>query len=84
MINVGTPPRLTAAVDWIARADASRVPAVQEARWNSFNSVVIGYRDAATAARAKQLHGDRRRATSRSRPIASSPLLRDVRPAARC
>jgi spermidine synthase len=55
MINVGTPPKLTAAVDWIARTMRAEFPAVQEARWNGFNSVVIGYRDAATAARAKQL-----------------------------
>ena len=50
MINVGTPPKLTAAVDWIARTMRAEFPAVQQARWNEFNSVVIGYRDAATAA----------------------------------
>ncbi len=55
MINVGTPPKLTAAVDWIARTMRAEFPAVQEARWNGFNSVVIGYKDTATAARAKQL-----------------------------
>ena len=47
MINVGTPPKLTAAVDWIARTMRAEFPAVQQARWNEFNSVVIGYSDAA-------------------------------------
>jgi spermidine synthase len=55
MINVGTPPKLTAAVDWIARTMRAEFPAVQEARWNGFNSIVIGYRNAATAGRARQL-----------------------------
>ena len=63
MINVGTPPRRTAAVDWIARTMRAVVPAVQQSRWNEFNSIVIGYRDPAIAARAAQLiragaHGD--------------------------
>jgi spermidine synthase len=79
MINVGTPPKLTAAVDWIARTMRAEFPAVQEARWNSFNSVVIGYRDAATAARAPQLlataTGDVKIAAARV-----TPLLRDVPP----
>ena len=60
MINVGTPPKLTAAVDWIARHHAAEFPAVQEARWNGFNSVVIGYSDAATAARASNCWAPRR------------------------
>jgi hypothetical protein len=55
MINVGTPPKLTAAVDWIARTMRAEFPAVQEARWNSFNSIVIGYKNAATATRARPL-----------------------------
>jgi spermidine synthase len=79
MINVGTPPKLTAAVDWIARTMRAEFPAVQQARWNSFNSVVIGYRDASTAARARQLMatatGDTKVAADRV-----APLLRDVPP----
>ena len=79
MINVGTPPKLTAAVDWIARTMRAEFPAVQEARWNSFNSVVIGYRDAATAARSRQLLGT---ATGDVKVAADrvAPLLRDVPP----
>lgn len=77
MINVGTPPRLTEAVDWISRTMRAEFPAVQEARWNDFNSIVIGYRNPATAARVQQLlgtaQGDVKTAATRI-----APLLRDV------
>src|SRR5258705_13270233 len=79
MISVGAPEKLTAAVDWIARTMRAEFPAVQEERWNSFNSVVIGYRDAATATRAPRLLGT---ATGDVKVAAAriTPLLRDVPP----
>jgi spermidine synthase len=52
-INVGTPPDLTQAVDWIARTMRAVFPAVQQVRYDPFNSIVIGYRNAATARRAR-------------------------------
>ena len=76
MINVGTPPKLTAAVDWIARTMRAEFPAVQQARWNEFNSIVIGYRDPAAAARARQIiasqaRGDVKTAGDRARAAAA-------------
>ena len=46
-INVGTPPDLTAAVDRIAGTMRSVFPVVLQARYDRFNSVVVGFRDAA-------------------------------------
>ena len=51
-INVGTPPDLTGVVDWIARTMRAEFPVVQASRYDAFNSVLIGYRDAADGARA--------------------------------
>jgi hypothetical protein len=48
-INVGTPPKLTAVVGMIARTMRAVFPAVQQARYDDFNSIVIGYRDPAQA-----------------------------------
>jgi spermidine synthase len=50
-INVGTPPSLTDAVAWIARTMRAVFPAVDQIRYDAFNSVVIGYQSAAGAAR---------------------------------
>ena len=80
MINVGTPPRLTAAVDWIARTMRDVFPAVQQSRWNSFNSIVIGYRNAATAARARQLIGTGARGDVKTAGDRLLLRLRDVAP----
>jgi spermidine synthase len=80
MINVGTPPRLTAAVDWIARTMRAVFPAVQQARWNEFNSIVIGYRDPATAARAAQLIRSGARGDVQTAADRLVPRLRDVAP----
>jgi spermidine synthase len=54
-INVGTPPRLTAVVRDIAATMRAAFPAVQAARYDDFNSVVVGYRDAADATAAPAL-----------------------------
>ncbi len=72
LINVGSPPRLTEAVDFISRTMRTAFPVVQEARWNDFNSVVIGFRDASVAARVADLLapavGDVRTAADRLLP----------------
>ena len=56
-------------------------PAVQEARWNGFNSVVIGYKDAATRGRAQPATGTR---PGRWRAARVIGRLRGVTRAARC
>jgi spermidine synthase len=50
-INVGTPPDLTDAVSWIARTMRAVFPAVDQIRYDAFNSVLIGYTDPTAAAR---------------------------------
>jgi len=78
-INVGTPPDLTAVVGYIARTMRAVFPAVQSARYDAFNSIVIGYRDAATARRAGTLlAGATGLPSGPSRRLGS--LLRDVAP----
>jgi hypothetical protein len=78
MINVGTPPKLTAAVDWIARTMRAEFPAVQQARWNEFNSIVIGYRDPAAAARARQIIAGEARGDTKIAGDQLAPRLLDV------
>lgn len=53
VINVGTPPRQTEVVDRIAATMRSVFPAVLSARLGDFNSVVLGFMDAADAAAAR-------------------------------
>ncbi|MGB1627785.1 MAG: spermidine synthase, partial [Miltoncostaeaceae bacterium] len=53
-INVGTPPDQTEVVDRIASTMRSVFPAVLTARYGEFNSVVLGFRDPADAARARE------------------------------
>ena len=70
-INIGTPPDETEVVDRIAQTMRAEFPAVLSSRFKRFNSVVIGFTDAADAAAAAA--GSRaRRARWRRRP-ASSP-----------
>ena len=52
-INVGTPPGQLEAVAQIAATMRAVFPAVQQVRFDTFNSVVIGYRDATSAAGAR-------------------------------
>ncbi len=54
-INVGTPPDLTGAVTSIEQTMRSVFPAVATARYDEFNSVVLGFRDPAAATRARAL-----------------------------
>ena len=79
-INVGTPPKLTATSGPHRAHDARQFPAVQQARYNEFNSVVIGYRDAVDRGPCAPVAGDGDPATRRSRPDRVAPLLRDVPP----
>jgi spermidine synthase len=77
-INVGTPPHLIGLVGWIARTMRSVFPVVVASRYDAFNSIVIGFRDAASA---------RRIATLASRPpgLAATPaalLAATLRPVA--
>ncbi len=51
-INVGTPPGLTGVVDWVARTMRADFPAVQQSRYDRFNSILVGYANAADAAAA--------------------------------
>jgi hypothetical protein len=53
---------------------------VQQARWNEFNSIVIGYRDPATAARAAQLIRSGARGDVQTAADRLVPRLRDVAP----
>jgi len=53
MINVGTPPDETAVVGRIAATMRSVFPTVLMARYEQFNSVIIGFRTATTTARAR-------------------------------
>ncbi|MGB1712624.1 MAG: spermidine synthase, partial [Miltoncostaeaceae bacterium] len=53
-INVGTPPDQTEVVDRIASTMRSVFPAVLTARYGEFNSVVLGFRDPADVARARE------------------------------
>ena len=52
-INVGTPPNDDQVVRAIAATMRTVFPAVMEARYEEFNSVLIGFRDPAQALRAK-------------------------------
>ena len=52
-INVGTPPGQLEAVDQIASTMRAVFPAVQQVRFDEFNSIILGYRDLATAAAAR-------------------------------
>jgi hypothetical protein len=52
-INVGTPPGQLEAVDQIASTMRAVFPAVQQVRYDTFNSVVLGYQDASTGGRAR-------------------------------
>ncbi len=52
-INVGTPPGDDEVVRAIGATMRSVFPAVMEARYEEFNSVLIGFRDAASATRAR-------------------------------
>jgi spermidine synthase len=51
-INVGTPPQETEVVDRIAASMRAELPAVLSARYDDFNSIVIGFRNPAAAADA--------------------------------
>ena len=51
-INIGTPPDETEVVDRIAQTMRAEFPAVLSSRFKRFNSVVIGFTDAADAAAA--------------------------------
>ena len=76
-INVGTPPDLTGAVDWISRTMRAVFPVVQQSRYDPFNSIVIGYRDSATAARVPSLLAGAPRAVAPAATILAR-TLRDV------
>lgn len=52
-VNVGTPPGQTEVVDLIAATLRDVFPAVQHARYDRFNSVLIAYRDAGDAVGAR-------------------------------
>jgi spermidine synthase len=52
-INVATPPEQTEAVDRIAASMRAVFPVVHSARYDDFNSVLIGYVDAGAAASAR-------------------------------
>jgi len=52
-INVGTPPDQTEVVDRIASTMRSVFPAVLTARYGTFNSVLLGFKDPADAAQAR-------------------------------
>jgi spermidine synthase len=78
-INVGTPPKLTDAVGWIARTMRAVFPAVDQIRYDNFNSVLVGYRDAASAStQAAALDAARGLAADPSRKLAAG--LRPVPP----
>jgi spermidine synthase len=78
-INVGTPPKLTAVVRDIAATMRAAFPAVQSARYDDFNSILIGYRDPADAAAASsRLRAARGLPAVPGRRLA--PLLATVRP----
>jgi spermidine synthase len=78
-INIGTPPGRTKVVVRIAQTMRAVFPAVQERRYDEFNSIVIGYRSPAAAAAARD-------ALSRATGLAGGPArtlaagLRDVPP----
>ena len=76
-INVGTPPDQTEVVDRIASTMRSVFPAVLTARYGEFNSVVLGFMDAADAADARARLA---RATGDTAVAARilSPLLTEV------
>jgi spermidine synthase len=78
MINVGAPPGHTQTLDRIGGTMVDVFPAVELARVNDFNTVVIGYRDAATAAAAPQ----RLRATPEPLAPICRSLAADAEPAA--
>jgi len=75
-INVGTPPDLTAAVDSIATTMRAVFPAVSAARYDRFNSIVVGYRDEVTARRA----GERLRSARGLPRAAAERLLQTLAP----
>jgi len=52
-VNIATPPELTEAVDRIAATLRAVFPAVHAARYDDFNSILVGYADAGTAAGAR-------------------------------
>ncbi len=90
-INVGTPPDLTGAVTSIEQTMRSVFPAVATARYDDFNSVVLGFRDPAAAARAGTLlrsarglsSGPSRKLATLLRPVARTsraPLTDDHDP----
>jgi spermidine synthase len=76
-INVGTPPDQTEVVDRIASTMRSVFPTVLTARYGEFNSVVLGFMDAADAADARARLA---RATGDTAVAARilSPLLTEV------
>jgi len=74
---VGTPPDQTEVVDRIASTMRSAFPAVLTARYGKFNSVVLGFMDAADAAGARARLASARGDTAEAARILS-PLLTEV------